>query len=394
MLILKALNFFGAAAAANTYLYTSYFYFQYFQLSKDQVGTITSITPLVSLVAIPCVMYLGDTIKWLTMKRLLLICNILGTIFWSLHLFVPQFSPIRIYLIIAIVVASAVSLSSCGTIQDALTISVLGKDKDKYGQQRLYASVSWGLSSLLTGYLIDITNNYWIPIYLFIVFSIIQISIICCLHVEGEAEDISDQLPTVTEGQDEEQSIGNADESVNASDDTANADETQPLIGTTPTLYSSIFKPKTVLFFTTISLLGFVFAIIGAYLFIYLSLVWKASPTLLGLTTPFSVLMELPVFYYSGGNYLILLIEITHGASFAFQWAAGIELTQQLAHPKYVQTFIGIFCSLSNNAGGIIGNTIGGFVYEFYGYYYMWGICLIVLIVSFVLFSISLKIRK
>lgn len=95
-----------------------------------------------------------------------------------------------------------------------------------------------------------------------------------------------------------------------------------------------------------------------------------------------------------GGNYLILLIEITHGASFAFQWAAGIELTQQLAHPKYVQTFIGIFCSLSNNAGGIIGNTIGGFVYEFYGYYYMWGICLIVLIVSFVFFSISLKIRK
>ncbi|KAJ3272006.1 hypothetical protein HDV01_006046 [Terramyces sp. JEL0728] len=302
MLILKALNFFGAAASANTYLYTSYFYFQYFQLSKDQVGTITSITPLVSLIAIPCVMYLGDTIKWLTMKRLLLICTIIGTVFWSLHLFVPQDSPMRIYMLTAIIVLSAISLSSCGTIQDALTLTVLGKDKDKYGQQRLYASISWGLSSLLTGYLIDATQNYWIPIYLFIFFNVIQVSIICCLP--EQPEDITEQESSGS--QDEEQSIGNTDQSITTAGDTANEETALLQREPTPALLSSVFAPKTALFFVTISLLGFVFAIIGAYLFIYLSIVWKASPTLLGSTTPFSVVMELPVFYYSGNFILIV----------------------------------------------------------------------------------------
>jgi hypothetical protein len=52
--------------------------------------------------------------------------------------------------------------SSTGAILDSLTIILLGDIKDDYGKQRLYASIAWGLSSLLTGVSMDISQNPWV----------------------------------------------------------------------------------------------------------------------------------------------------------------------------------------------------------------------------------------
>jgi MFS family permease len=65
--------------------------------------------------------------------------------------------------------------------------------------------------------------------------------------------------------------------------------------------------------------------------------------------------------------------KVSHGAAFALQWSAGMNYVEKMAPPGYESTFLGIFCSLSNNAGGIIGNIIGGYIYEVYGYQYLWG---------------------
>jgi MFS_1 like family len=57
-------------------------------------------------------------------------------------------------------------------------------------------------------------------------------------------------------------------------------------------------------------------------------------------------------FFDSGGNYIILLVEVCHGLAFGLYWSAGIQHLQDSAPKEFLQTYIGIYCSLSNNAGG------------------------------------------
>jgi MFS family permease len=152
------------------------------------------------------------------------------------------------------------------------------------------------------------------------------------------------------------------------------------------------------------------------------------------MTTPFSVFFELPCFYYTpqllkhigtnwmlilahavllirlliymyvpilfpeflarGGNWTILVVELLHGLSFGLYWSAGINHVQKIAPKAYLQTFIGIYSTLSNNAGGIFGTIIGGSIYDIYGYFYMWGLCFVLMVLSCFLFCISISLEE
>jgi hypothetical protein len=60
------------------------------------------------------------------------------------------------------------TMASVGTIQDSLTLELL-TDQTKYGQQRLYGSISWGLSSFITGIGMQ-SYGIWVPFYTFYAF--------------------------------------------------------------------------------------------------------------------------------------------------------------------------------------------------------------------------------
>jgi hypothetical protein len=47
-------------------------------------------------------------------------------------------------------------------------------------------------------------------------------------------------------------------------------------------LFSSLLQKNVILFLISTSIIGLVYSAIGSYLFIYLSLTWRASQTLLG----------------------------------------------------------------------------------------------------------------
>ena len=369
MLLLKCLHFFGSAAFACSYLYTSLFYFEYFGLSKDVIGLILALNPLVSLIAIPITIHYSHNLKWTG-----ILITMLGILVWSLHWVVKDH--IVIWLV-AITVGSALTSSSIGTVLDSITFALL-PDKDQYGQQRLFGSLSWGLSSLVTGYLIDHYNDIWMTFYLYFLFMgtfLILLFLVPSLHVP-KADDESEE---------------------------------QPLLATPVTLFESLAQSHVILFFAMVSLLGLVYSVIGCYLFIYLTTIWHASSALLGATTPFSVFCELPAFYFSpwllkkmGSTQMILIahaafllrlglyialpmvldlpkdsfvclfVETLHGLTFGLSWSAGMAIVQKLAPPRYQKTYIGIYCSLSNNAGGALGNLVGGWLFEQFGHVVLW----------------------
>jgi hypothetical protein len=69
MLILKSLHFTSAAGSAAVYLYTTYFYFEYFNLSKSQVGMLACLTPTISLFSIPLIMHIAESSRLWNLVR-------------------------------------------------------------------------------------------------------------------------------------------------------------------------------------------------------------------------------------------------------------------------------------------------------------------------------------
>jgi MFS transporter, PPP family, 3-phenylpropionic acid transporter len=407
MLVLKALYFFGSAAFAAQYLYTSLFYFTYFKLSKEQIGLLSSVAPFISLFSIPITIHYSKNLKWTA------ICvTLLGTLIWAIHFIVPVSNPV--FWVLGIIIGTSLTMSSIGTILDSLTLELL-TDQSLYGQQRLFGSISWGFSSFVTGLGME-WKGLWAPFYIFFAFIGVFFGLLCILPRP---------LPKEEETAEESTALGSEEQVIEATEET-------PLVSSgteTPvTLWEVLWKPKPIFFFISISLLGLVFAVLGQYLFIYLSTTWKASPTLIGSTTPFSIAMEVPTFYFSGllldkygkvnmviaahilmllrlalyiflpsvvpipnGNWVMMFVETLHGASFGLQWAAGMAFLDEMAPKHLRQTFVGIFCSLSNNAGGILGNVIGGLVYERYNYIGLWGVCGIITFLSLLSFLIATK---
>jgi predicted MFS family arabinose efflux permease len=417
MLLLKCLYFLQAASSV-TMTYITLFYYQELQLSKDTVGIIQSIMPLVSLFSIPIQMYLLEINNW-AIKRSLMGISLIGLLIWSLNLITIELD--RNFLIpflIVISVGTACSLSSGGSLLDSLTFLLLD-DPELYGQQRLYASLSWGLSSLFTGFMIDLTGDMNFQFY---IFWLCLGPFIMLLSTVNLNEDEKDNIFS-SSGIDVD-SIGPIP--IHSSNQTL-TDETHSLLPhevqkEDSRLLKEIAKPKTIAFFSTVVLLGLVFNVIQTYLFIYLTNTWKASTLLCGLTTPFSIAFELPLFYYSdkvmkamgkrnmilAAHFLLLVrlflyvalplipgildypivmlpVELLHGAAFALQWSAGMKHTQSISPKGFESTFVGIYCSLYNNAGGIVGNIIGGYLYERFGHVVLWLGCFVLVFFSMVL---------
>lgn len=423
MLLLKFLMGLSAAASAAQWVYSGLLLYEYFGLSKEMVGMLQSINPIISLIALPAAMYIAET--YFDMKKMLIVCTTLGAITYGTTVFIEPHQKHTELLLLLVTIISSLTLSSVGSFIDSITLICLGPDnQQEYGKQRLWASICWGIGSFLAGFLMDKTrNDLWI-IYVYLIF--ISMFLISALFIQlpekpsvEEAEPLLDPSPI---GQSNESSL----ETINSFPDPTPS---------TPTFFSALFHIHVVLFFLTFALIGMTFAVIGSYLFIYFSTTWRASPTLLGLTTPFSILWELPVFYYSdrflkkmgivsmivialllqalrlllyiilpvlmdpildmGGNYVIILLETLHGAAFALSWAAGMEHLQHIAPAKYKSAWIGLYCTIYNNLGGICGNLMGGWLYDAFGYQYLWGSCLALTLLSLIMYIVSvIEYRK
>ena len=422
MILPKLLMGFSAAAGAANYVYQAYLLDIYFKVSLETIGLFQSLNPIISLFALPTAMWLAD--RYFSLKSVMMVCTLLGAISYGMNSLIPPDSPDltsgkKEFLLLLVTIASSLTLSSVGSMIDAITMQIIHDEKD-YGKQRLWASIAWGLGSFLTGFLVEKTGNplYIIYVYLFFISLFMISSAFIDLSVSSS--------PAVITAADDHNEDGIEDDIEIVGEDTRLLHDQEEEPNDKLEKCKSLFDVDVLLFLFSFNLIGMTFSILGSYLFIYFKNTWFASPTI-----P-SILWELPIFYYSsfflqwlgpdvmtvlslfllllrltlyivlpnvlplpsGWNGIILLLESLHGACFALSWAAGMDHIQKIAPPNRKAAWIGIFCSIYNNLGGIVGNLVGGIVYERYGYIYLWSGCILIILVALVFYLASVHFYK
>ncbi|RKP20180.1 hypothetical protein ROZALSC1DRAFT_21628 [Rozella allomycis CSF55] len=148
-----------------------------------------------------------------------------------------------------------------------------------------------------------------------------------------------------------------------------------------------------IMFFVMITLVGISFSVISNYLFIFLSKRVGADTAILGISTPFSIALEVPTFYFSEyvikrfgiakmiftthllmilrvvlymfmpsfvpNAYYMLPIELLHGISYALLWSAAVAYVQNRAPKGLGSTFQGVLSTLWSNMSSSIGAVLG-----------------------------------
>ncbi|EGG13829.1 hypothetical protein DFA_11590 [Cavenderia fasciculata] len=184
-----------------------------------------------------------------------------------------------------------------------------------------------------------------------------------------------------------------------------------------------IHNTPFMLFLFAIMISGMAQTIISNFLFLFLKDHLQASTILLGATLPFTVIMELPFFFFGkvlleriGVKWMIAIghiafivrlvayniftipgispwwvmpIETLHGVAFAAIWTAGIEYSSLMAEKGYQATYQGIFASINGGLGSGLGSIIGGFIYQHIGPFALWRFAACATTMSLVIFLIT-----
>jgi MFS family permease len=261
-------------------------------------------------------------------------------------------------------------------ILDAYTLDLLGtENKIFYGRYRLYASLSWGIGSIIMGW---VTDHYGFEPN-FIMFALLGFLMILL---------VGTKIP---------------DASSSASVEGNNAAELGPNSGKIMELVLLALRPRVFVFLLEVVIMGAGMATVERLLFLYMVNDLKASTLLCGLSVGVNVLFELPIFWYASKfmavlghdgmfilamtcfvfrlygytlltpstKWLILPLEVMHGITFACFWIVSTDISKVLVHqtqgafwktaiPSSVQMLYGAF-------GVSLGSIIGGWAMNRYG---------------------------
>jgi PPP family 3-phenylpropionic acid transporter len=123
-------------------------YYRAIDLSLTQIGLLASLPGLILLVSAPIWGLLADAFR---LHRVLLPLAVAGTL-------VPVLLIGRLTNYAALLVLVAVqSLFTAPVVAlaDSATLTLLGADRERYGAQRFWGAVGWGLSTIVFGWLIE-----------------------------------------------------------------------------------------------------------------------------------------------------------------------------------------------------------------------------------------------
>ena len=337
--------FFAAAVALSPFLAL---YYEHIGLSGTQIGVLRGLSPLLMLFSAPLWGALADATQ--KHKRLLLLAigGMLGSVFA-----LSQTTTYGWLILIAIIMAFAGAPIT--TLVDNTVIELLGHDKDKYGRQRLWGAVGWGITGPIVGILSQRSGQQWF----FITYLVLMTG--CWL--------VAVQLP----------------------------------IRQSP-IRQEFWKDARHLlsnqawttFLLSLTIGGLHLALVNNYLFLHLKQL-GASETLMGLSLTFSTLGELPVWFFSDAMlrrwgtkgmlifslsacviqafgyawmpvpWLILPLQLLHGPVFSAMWAAGVAYAAEIAPEGMQATAQGIFGGVAMGLKTALGAFIGGILYEHVG---------------------------
>ena len=338
-------------------------YFSELGLDGQQIGVLRGIAPLIAVVAAPLWSVLADATR---RHKLVRMAAIVGS--W---LAVLVLSVTRMYgALIAVVVAYAIFSAPVVTLVDNAVIALLGDEKSRYGQQRLWGAIGWGIAGLTAGVLIE---RYG----LFVVF-VGYLVLMACTGLMALAIPSADRGPS------------------DAGRVLAQGAEPSPDQSTFGSDVRRLFLDRRWVLFLLVVLIGGLFhSAEMSYLMLYMDAL-GGSKTLMGIALLVGTISEVPVWALSpyflkrwGSRGLLAIavlagaiqslaysllssawgalpLQLLHGLSFSAMWAAGVSYAAEVAPEGTEATALGTL-GATLGLSAALGAYGGGLLYALQG---------------------------
>lgn len=385
-LLIKSLYFLDALGSS-TWGRFSAIYYNLHGLNSQQVGLIGCLATAIPTVSQVLWGLVADRFQarkrvWLFTKSISTVILLLLAVPWVYRSFGR---------ILAAVLGAQLFVS--GGILDAFTLDLLGtRNKMYYGRYRLYASISWGLGSIVMGWVTDHFGNFELNFALFGLLAFLMV-----ILVAWKVPDVA-AVPLEEEDcdEDEDRAFIEAESTPGLEDDNATDHHIMELV-------CLALRPRVVVFIWEVVIMGAAMATVEELLFLYMVNDLQASNLLCGLSVGVNVVFELPIFWYASvcmrllghdgmflvamfcffvrvfgytmltpaTRWLILPLEILHGVTFACFWVVTTDVSKLLVHQTkgaFWRTAIPSSVQMLYSAVGVsLGSVLGGWAMHKYG---------------------------
>ena len=304
--------------------------------------------------------------------------------------FLPDCSSIGTQILLRSI--GAVGTSFIITITDSLTVKYTQIHAGSYGKHRLYGAVSWAISSIALGYLVDVTGNFevFLPIAAFS--GIFTGYLGHKLVSDIEASDVIDYQEVFD---DANAALGphgsiNTDYDSNVTADVSQGSQTSNPLKALGVLAST---PLDIAFVLSVLCLSLGTSLVESLSFAYFTSVLSAGSTLNGFTVAVTVMFEIPLFHYADTimgklgytnaqvlamlaystrvycytvvpkAWMVLLLEPLHGVTYALSKSASVEHVSRTADGDVGQS---VMNTIRGNVGPIMGLILAGVVGEYF----------------------------
>ena len=360
-------------------VYAPYFvlYYQELSFSGAQIGLLTGITPLISLVSVPLWTGVADTTsRHKLVMSLGLLVGVAGLVL------LPTLS--TFILVISLTTLIYFFFSPVTAFADNASMHMLGGEKDRIGRVRLGGTIGFGICAPLAGLLIErygLRMAFWGG----------------ALLIFGGFL-VSQQLSHTGDSQKGAVHRGRVKELVK--------------------------DPLWLLFLFSAFTCGFAFAGTNTYLFPFLKSL-GAKESLMGLALTFGTIAEVPIllfvnrfikrieafslllfsmfmtgvrlllFALVGSPSMALLVQLLNGFNYPLAWVAGVSFADEKAPGGYRATAQGLFSTVGIGLGSSVGGFIGGLILESLGARSLYLIfAAFVFVVTVVVWGIRKKLKR
>ncbi|KAL1021818.1 hypothetical protein UPYG_G00018470 [Umbra pygmaea] len=327
-----------------------------------------------------------------------------------------QVETIFLLILLVIIVGEFFSAPAI-TIVDTVTLQYLGTHRDRYGLQRMWGSLGWGVSMLLVGIWIDHTHlmllidgavgcispeykNYQVAFIVFGVMMGLALVVASQFYFDsGDYRQASSQRPQDVEIPQVDRNVGSPEGGVSsASDQTSITPERSPT--EQPFYYSDLLRLLCSVQYSTVLFVAWFMGF--GYGFVFTFLYWHledlhGSTTLFGICSVLSHVAELAAYFtshkfielvghirvlyiglgcntarylyisYLENAWIVLPMEVLQGVTHASVWAACISYLSAAVPPALRTSAQGILQGLHLGLGRGCGAMVGGVFVNYFG---------------------------
>ncbi|HEX6268879.1 MAG TPA: major facilitator superfamily domain-containing protein 6 [Anaerolineales bacterium] len=335
-------------AAFSSFMPFIVLFYQELRFNGTQIGLLTGIPPLITLVAAPFWTGVADATR---RHRLIMSLGIAMSV--SMVLLLQSLTAFA--WIFAVIILFNVFLSPVSPLADSATIAMLGEERGMYGRLRLGGTIGWGVVAPIAGALVE---NYGLKLAFWGFSTLMFINFIVAQNVVHES---SSQGTSNNRG-----------------------------------IRYFLTNRRWILFLLTAFLGGLGSFSAASYLYPYMAEM-GASESIMGLALTVATLTELPIFFF--GNHLVkrltshrllilalvflgirslfyalvstpsavLVVQVLGGTLFPALWLAGVTYADEHAPPGLKSTAQGLFGAMTFGFGSAVAGFAGGPLLESVG---------------------------